>query len=50
VDDRGSREGQGLVEYALILLLVAIAVFAAVSLLAPQLNTVFARVGASLVA
>jgi Flp pilus assembly pilin Flp len=43
-----SRQGQGLVEYALILLLVAIAVFTAVSLLAPQLNSVFARVSASL--
>jgi Flp pilus assembly pilin Flp len=47
--DRGdSREGQGLVEYALIMLLVAVAVFTAVSLLAPKLDTVFARVSASL--
>jgi Flp pilus assembly pilin Flp len=48
MDSVDGRAGQGLVEYALIILLVAVAVFAAVSLLAPQLNTVFARIGASL--
>ena len=48
MDGVDSHEGQGLVEYALIMLLVAVAVFTAVSLLAPQLNTVFARIGASL--
>jgi Flp pilus assembly pilin Flp len=42
------RQGQSLVEYALIILLVAIAAFVAVSLLAPQLNAVFNRIAASL--
>jgi Flp pilus assembly pilin Flp len=39
---------QSLVEYALIILLIAIAAFAAVSLLAPQLGAVFTRIAASL--
>jgi Flp pilus assembly pilin Flp len=43
------RTGQGLVEYALLLLLIAVAAVAAVSLLAPQLGAVFNRITASLV-
>jgi Flp pilus assembly pilin Flp len=42
------RMGQGLVEYALIILLIAIGVFVALSLVAPQLNNVFSRITASL--
>jgi Flp pilus assembly pilin Flp len=42
------RTGQGLVEYALIILLIAIGVFVALSLVAPQLNNVFNRIAASL--
>ena len=43
-----ARMGQGLVEYALIILLIAIGVFVALSLVAPQLNNVFSRISASL--
>ena len=42
------EKGQGLVEYALIVLLVAIAVIALMALLAPQLNSVFSEVTANL--
>ena len=42
------ESGQGLVEYALIILLIAVGVFVALSLLAPQLNNVFNRITASL--
>jgi Flp pilus assembly pilin Flp len=42
------RLGQGLVEYALIILLIAVGVFVALSLVAPQLNNVFNRITASL--
>ena len=35
------EKGQGLVEYALILVLIAIVVIAALSLLGPQVGTVF---------
>lgn len=37
----GRRRGQALVEYALIILLVALAVVAALSLLAPTINSIF---------
>jgi Flp pilus assembly pilin Flp len=43
-----ARLGQGLVEYALIILLIAVGVFVALSLVAPQLNNVFSRITASL--
>ena len=43
-----TRKGQGLVEYALIILLIAVGVFVALSLVAPQLNNVFNRITASL--
>lgn len=36
-----ARRGQSLVEYALIILLVAIAVVAALALLAPTINSIF---------
>jgi len=38
------EEGQGLVEYALILVLVAIIVIAVLTLLGPQIGDVFSRV------
>ena len=38
------EEGQGLVEYALILLLVALVVIAILTLLGPQIGNVFSRV------
>lgn len=38
------EKGQGLVEYALILVLVAVVVIAALSLLGPQINSAYARV------
>ncbi len=38
------EEGQGLVEYALILVLVAIVVIAILTLLGPQIANVFSRV------
>ncbi len=38
------EEGQGLVEYALILLLIAIVVLAIVGLLGTQLSTAYSRV------
>ncbi len=39
-----NEEGQGLVEYALILVLVAIIVIAILSLLGPQIGNVFSQV------
>ncbi len=42
------QEGQGLVEYALILVLVAIVVIAILALLGPTINAAFARVIAAL--
>lgn len=42
------EKGQGLVEYALILVLVAIVVIAAMSLLAPLIGNVFSAINASL--
>jgi pilus assembly protein Flp/PilA len=44
------REGQGLVEYALIIVLVSIAVIALLTLLGGQINTVFSEITASLAA
>jgi pilus assembly protein Flp/PilA len=38
------EEGQGLVEYALILVLVAIVVIAILTLLGPQIGNVFSRI------
>ena len=42
------REGQGLVEYALIIVLVAIAVIALLTLLGGQDDNVFSRITSSL--
>ncbi len=42
------EEGQGLVEYALILVLVAIAVIAVLTLLGGQVSTVFQDITAAL--
>lgn len=38
------EEGQGLVEYALVLILVSVAVVAIIALLGPQLGVVFSTV------
>lgn len=38
------QEGQGLVEYALILVLVAIVVIAILAILGPQIGNIFSRV------
>jgi len=38
------EEGQGLVEYALILVLVAIVVIAILTLLGPQIGNIFSRI------
>lgn len=38
------EEGQGLVEYALILVLVAIVVIAILALLGPQISNIFSRI------
>lgn len=38
------EEGQGLVEYALVLVLVAIVVIAILTLLGPQIGNVFSRI------
>jgi Flp pilus assembly pilin Flp len=42
-----ARYGQGLVEYALIMLLIAIAVFVAVTLFGVQLQATYLRIAAS---
>ncbi|MCC6626111.1 MAG: Flp family type IVb pilin [Chloroflexi bacterium] len=42
------REGQGLVEYALIIVLVSIAVIALLTVLGGQIGTVFTRITSSL--
>ena len=41
---RKDKEGQGLVEYALILVLVAIVVIAILAIMGPQIGNVFSRV------
>ena len=38
------QEGQGLVEYALILVLVAIVVIAVLALLGPQIGNIFSQI------
>jgi len=42
------EEGQGLVEYALILVLIAIIVLAILTVLGPQIGNVFSRVTSEL--
>jgi pilus assembly protein Flp/PilA len=42
------EEGQGLVEYALILVLVAVVVIAILSVLGPQIGNVFSSVSSNL--
>jgi pilus assembly protein Flp/PilA len=42
------EEGQGLVEYALILVLIAIAVITALTLLGTRVDGIFDRIGSSL--
>jgi len=42
------EEGQGLVEYALILVLIALVVIAILALLGPQIANVFSKVTSSL--
>lgn len=42
------EEGQGLVEYALILVLIAIVVIAVLALLGPQIASIFSQISASL--
>ncbi len=42
------EKGQGLVEYALILVLVAIVVIAALTLLGPQIGRIFSSINNSL--
>ena len=44
-----AEKGQGLVEYALILVLVAIVVIAALMILGPIIGNVFSRLNSSLV-
>jgi len=44
----GNREGQGMVEYVLIIALIAIAVIAALTLLGPQISQVFTDIGEEL--
>ncbi|MCP5100919.1 MAG: Flp family type IVb pilin [Chloroflexi bacterium] len=39
-----SEKGQGLVEYALVLVLVAVVVIAILTLLGPQIGNVFSRI------
>jgi len=42
------EKGQGLVEYALIIVLIAIVVIAALTLLGPQIGGVFSRINTAL--
>ncbi len=42
-----TEKGQGLVEYALILVLVVIVVIAALTLLGPTIGTIFSEINAS---
>lgn len=46
--DGNEEEGQGLVEYALIIVLISIAAIAAMQLLAGGINGVFSRITAAL--
>ena len=46
LDDR--HEGQGLLEYALIIWFVAIVVFASVVFLAGRINAIYSRIGSSI--
>ncbi len=43
------EEGQGMVEYALILVLVAIVVIAILMLLGPQIGNIFSRITSGLI-
>jgi pilus assembly protein Flp/PilA len=43
------EKGQGLVEYALILVLVAIVVIAVLTILGPRIGNIFSSINASLV-
>jgi pilus assembly protein Flp/PilA len=43
-----NQRGQGLVEYALILVLIAVAIMAAVSTLKNQISTTYSKVGSSI--
>ncbi len=43
-----SEKGQGLVEYALIIVLIAIVVIAGLTLLGPEINSVFSRIVSNL--
>ncbi len=43
-----NEKGQGLVEYALILVLVAIVVIAALTLLGPRIGRIFSSINSSL--
>lgn len=43
-----NAEGQGLVEYALILVLVALVVIAILTILGPQIGNIFSRVTSGL--
>ena len=45
---RSAQEGQGLVEYALILVLVAVAVIVVLSTMGTQIAGVFSRINAQL--
>jgi pilus assembly protein Flp/PilA len=45
---RGRRRGQGLVEYALIIVLVALVVVAALTLLGPAISNIFDRISSAL--
>ena len=44
------EKGQGMVEYALIIVLIAIVVIAGLTLLGPRINTVFSQISSSLTA
>jgi pilus assembly protein Flp/PilA len=45
---RRSSRGQGLVEYALIIALVAVVVIAALVLLGPAISSIFVNIGSTL--
>jgi pilus assembly protein Flp/PilA len=42
------EKGQGLVEYALLIILIAMVVFVAMQLLAPNIGNVFTEIGTTL--